>query len=260
LFGLGVFVGKEETMELQDRVAVITGSGRGIGKAIARELAQLGARVVVAELADYGEQAVQELRAQGAEATYAKVDVADSQSVAAMVTRARDKYGRIDVLVNNAGIRPTCPVLEMSRSDWERVLAVNLTGTFNCCTAVAPFMAAQRWGRIVNISSLAAQRGSTGGHSHYAAAKAGIVGFSKSLARELAPVTVTVNVVAPGWIDTEGWEGQLDGQREAYAGRVPLGRLGQPEDVAYAVAFLVSERASYLTGITLPVNGGLFIY
>ena len=247
-------------MELQDRVAVVTGSGRGIGKAIVRELAKNGASVVVGELADYGEQVVQELRASGAEATYVKLDVASSESVTAMVEQVRDRYGRIDILVNNAGIRPTCPILEMRRSDWERVLTVNLTGTFNCCTAIAPLMTERGWGRIVNVSSLAAQRGSTGGHSHYAAAKAGIVGFSKSLARELAPYGVTVNVVAPGWIDTEGWEGQLDGQREAYAARVPLGRLGQPEDVAYAVAFLASERASYLTGVTLPVNGGLFIY
>jgi 3-oxoacyl-[acyl-carrier protein] reductase len=246
-------------VELQDCVAVVTGSGRGIGKAIAHELTQNGAIVVVAELAGYGEQAAEGLRASGAEAIYVSVDVSDSESVRAMVEQVRDRYERIDILVNNAGIRPTCPVLAMSRSDWERVLAVNLTGTFNCCAAVAPLMVERGWGRIVNISSLAAQRGSTGGHSHYAAAKAGIVGFSKSLARELAPYGVTVNVVAPGWIDTEGWEGQLDGHREEYASQVPLGRLGKPDDVAYAVAFLVSERASYLTGITLPVNGGLFI-
>jgi 3-oxoacyl-[acyl-carrier protein] reductase len=250
---------KEEAMELQDRVAVVTGSGRGIGRAIAYELAQNGASVVVAELAGYGEQVTEGLCASGADAIYVSVDVSDSESVTAMVNRVRDSYGRVDILVNNAGIRPTRPVLEMSRSDWERVLAVNLTGTFNCCAAVAPLMVERGWGRIVNISSLAAQRGSTGGHSHYAAAKAGIVGFSKSLARELAPHGVTVNVVSPGWIDTEGWEGQLDGRREVYASQVPLGRLGQPEDVAYVVAFLVSERASYLTGITLPVNGGLFI-
>jgi len=247
-------------MELQDRVAIVTGSGRGIGKAIAHELAQNGASVVVAELAEYGEQTAIELRASGAEAIYASVDVSDSESVRTMVKQVRDRYGRIDILVNNAGIRPTCPFLTMSRYDWERVLAVNLTGTFNCCAAIGPLMVERGWGRIVNISSLAAQRGSTGGHSHYAAAKAGVVGFSKSLARELAPHGVTVNVVTPGWIDTEGWEGQLDGRREEYASKVPLGRLGQPEDVAYAVAFLVSEQASYLTGITLPVNGGLFIY
>jgi NAD(P)-dependent dehydrogenase (short-subunit alcohol dehydrogenase family) len=247
-------------LELQGRVAVVTGSGRGIGKAIAYELAKNGTSIVVAEIAEYGEQTAMELRASGAEAIYTPVDVSDSDGVRAMVKQVWDRYGRIDILVNNAGIRPTCPFLAMSHSDWERVLAVNLTGMFNCCAAIAPLMADRGWGRIVNISSLAAQRGSTGGHSHYAAAKAGILGFSKSLARELAPYGVTVNVVAPGWIDTEGWEGQLNGRRQEYASRVPLGRLGKPDDVAYAVAFLVSERASYLTGITLPVNGGLFIY
>jgi NAD(P)-dependent dehydrogenase (short-subunit alcohol dehydrogenase family) len=246
-------------MGLHDRVAIVTGSGRGIGRAIALELARCDASVVVAELARYGEQATDEICASGAEAMYVPVDVSDPESVETMVQRVRDRYGRIDILVNNAGIRPTCPFPEMGLSEWQRVLAVNLTGTFNCCAAVAPLMIEGGWGRIVNISSLAAQRGSTGGHSHYAAAKAGIVGLSKSLARELAPHGVTVNVVAPGWIDTPGWEGQLDGRRQEYASRVPLGRLGSPEDVAYAVAFLVSDRASYLTGITLPVNGGLFI-
>jgi len=246
-------------MDLKDRVAVVTGSGRGIGKAIVAHLAKNGAKVVVAELAGYGEEVAIELRTYGAEAIYLPVDVANPESVRAMVEQISERWGRIDILVNNAGIRPTCPFLEMSHSDWERVLAVNLTGTFNCCAAIAPLVVARGWGRIASISSLAAQRGSTGGHSHYAAAKAGIVGFSKSLARELAPHGVTVNVVAPGWIDTQGWEGQLDGHRDEYASRVPVGRLGEPDDVAYVVGFLVSDEASYLTGVTVPVNGGLFI-
>jgi len=246
-------------MELQNRVAVVTGSGRGIGRAIAFELAREGARVVVAEFAEYGREAAEELQASGADAVYLRVDVSDARSVKAMVERVRDIYGGIDVLVNNAGIRPTCPFPAMTLADWNRVLAVNLTGAFNCCAAVTPLMVERGWGRVVNISSLAAQRGSTGGHSHYAAAKAGIVGLSRSLARELAPHGITVNVVAPGWIDTQGWGGQLDGRRGEYASQVPVGRLGQPQDVAFVVAFLVSDRASYLTGVTLPVNGGLFI-
>jgi 3-oxoacyl-[acyl-carrier protein] reductase len=246
-------------MQMQNRVALVTGAGRGIGKATAVELAGRGATVIVAELATYGEETAAEIRRGGAQAAFVQLDVADPDSVRSMVDEARERYGRVDILVNNAGIRPTRYVLEMDLAEWERVLAVNLSGTFNCCRAVAPLMIERKWGRIVNVSSLAAQQGSTGGHSHYAAAKAGIVGFSKSLARELAPHGVTVNVVAPGWIDTEGWEGQLDGRRGEYAARVPLGRLGQPEDVAQAIAFLASEGASYITGVTLPVNGGLYI-
>jgi 3-oxoacyl-[acyl-carrier protein] reductase len=246
-------------MQPQDRVAVITGSGRGIGKAIAVELARKGAIVIIAELAAYGQETAAELCAAGAHAVYLKLDVADAENVQHTVEQVSQRYGHIDILVNNAGIRPTRYALEMSLTDWERVVAVNLTGTFNCCRAIAPLMVEREWGRIVNISSLAAQQGSTGGHSHYAAAKAGIIGFSKSLARELAPHGITVNVVAPGWIDTEGWEGQLDGRRAEYAARVPVGRLGQPEDVAHAVAFLASDEASYITGVTLSVNGGLYI-
>jgi 3-oxoacyl-[acyl-carrier protein] reductase len=246
-------------MSMKDRVAIVTGAGRGIGLAIARELATLGATAVIADYAAYGEQAAADLASSGLRSGFVRVDVSQQADVEAMVKGVCDRYGGVDILVNNAGIRPTRRVLEMSAADWDKVLAVNLNGTFYCCRAVAPRMAERRWGRIISISSLAAQQGSTGGHSHYAASKAGIVGFSRSLARELAPFGVTVNVVSPGWIDTEGWEGQLNGHRDEYAARVPLGRLGTPEDVAHAVAFLASEEAEYITGVTLPVNGGLYI-
>jgi len=246
-------------MQLTDRVAIITGAGRGIGLAIATQLATLGATAVIADYAAYGEEAAASLIQAGLQASFVKVDVSQQQDVETMVQGVYERYGRVDILVNNAGIRPTRRLLEMTAADWDKVLAVNLNGTFYCCRAVAPPMAERRWGRIVSISSLAAQQGSTGGHSHYAASKAGIVGFSRSLARELAPSGITVNVVSPGWIDTEGWEGQLDGHREEYAARVPLGRLGTPQDVAHAVAFLASEEAAYITGVVLPVNGGLYI-
>jgi 3-oxoacyl-[acyl-carrier protein] reductase len=246
-------------VELQDRVALVTGAGRGIGLAIGMRLGQMGAHVIVAELADYGEQAAEQIRAAGSAATFVQVDVADADQVRRMADQARQSTGRVDVLVNNAGSRPTRPFLEMSLAEWQQVVSVNLTGTYNCCAAIAPMMVERRWGRIINVSSLAAQRGSTGGHSHYAAAKAGVVGLSKSLARELARYGITVNVVSPGWIETEGWQGELESRREEYAARVPVGRLGTPEDVAHAVSFLASEEASYLTGITLPINGGLYL-
>ena len=147
----------------------------------------------------------------------------------------------------------------MSLADWQKVLQVNLEGVFNLCSAVLPLMQANGWGRIVNLSSLAAQQGSTGGHSHYAASKAGVIGLTKSLAREYARFGITVNAVSPGWIDTQGWEGALDGKRDEFAAKVPVGRLGTPQDVAYCITFLASEEASYLTGINLPINGGLYI-
>jgi 3-oxoacyl-[acyl-carrier protein] reductase len=246
-------------MELKNRVAVVTGAGRGIGRAIAEKLVQRGATVAIAEMADYGEETAQALREGGGEVLSFRVDVSNQEDIAEMVGSLQEKYHRIDILVNNAGIRPTRPFLEMDSAEWDAVLKVNLTGTYNCCALIAAVMVAGKWGRIINISSLAAQRGSTGGHSHYAAAKSGVIGLSKSLARELAQYGITVNIVAPGWIDTEGWGGELDGRRDEFAAKVPLGRLGQPEDVANLVAFLASEDASYITGVTIPVNGGLFI-
>ncbi len=243
----------------QLRVAIVTGAGRGIGKAIALELAQEGIQVVIAELASYGDQAAAELQALTSRAVFLPVNVSDALSVDSMVRQVISAYGRVDILVNNAGVRPTSAFVQMTHEEWDKVLQVNLTGTFNCCKSVMPCMVEQRAGRIINITSIAAQQGSTGGHSHYAAAKAGVIGLTKSLARELAPFQITVNCVAPGWIDTEGWQGSLDGHREEYAARVPLMRLGTAEDVAHAVSFLASDKAAYITGITLPVNGGLFI-
>ena len=246
-------------MKTEKRVAIVTGAASGIGKAIAFKLAAENHLVVIADLSEKGEKVAEDINRAGGEALFLQVDVSDEDAVRGCVGKVDETYGRIDVLVNNAGIRPTKPFREMKFEDWEKVFRVNLHSAFHFCSAVLPVMERNQWGRIVSISSLAAQQGSTGGHSHYAASKAGLVGLSKSLAREYARSEITVNVVAPGWIDTPGWGGALDGKRAEYAERVPAGRLGQAEDVANAVNFLVSDDASYITGVTLPVNGGLYI-
>ena len=242
-----------------ERIAIVTGAARGIGEAIARELAALGNVLIITDISDKGEESAARLRDEGLRIFFRKMDVSNYEDVKSVVEGIADEYGRIDILVNNAGIRPTMPFEQMALADWQNVLRVNLDGVFNCCSCVLPVMKSRHWGRIINISSLAAQQGSTGGHSHYAASKAGVLGLTKSLAREYARFGITVNAVSPGWIDTEGWGGALDGKRDEYAGKVPAGRLGTAGDVAHGVAFLASEGAEYITGINLPVNGGLYI-
>ena len=242
-----------------NKVAIVSGAARGIGQAIAHKLAIGGMSVIITDIAEAGEATAAEMRQAGLQVFFEKINVADAENVSAAVKKIAAQFGRINVLVNNAGIRPTKPFPQMSLKEWQTVLQVNLEGAFNLCSNVLPVMAANHWGRVINISSLAAQQGSTGGHSHYAASKAGLVGLSKTLAREYAACGITVNAVSPGWIDTEGWGGALDGKRDEYAAKVPLGRLGTAQDVANAVAFLASDEAAYITGITLPINGGLYI-
>jgi 3-oxoacyl-[acyl-carrier protein] reductase len=244
---------------MEKRVAVVTGAARGIGSAIAERLAKDNAIVALTDISDSGEATCQNLRSKGYDVLFERADVSNEGEVKAMIAKITGQFGRIDILVNNAGIRPTKPFSQMEFRDWQKVLDINLNGVFYFCSAVLPWMQKNQWGRIINLSSIAAQQGSTGGHTHYSASKAGMMGLSRSLAREYARFGITVNVVAPGWIDTEGWEGELDGKREEYAARVPLGRLGLPEDVAKGAAFLASDDAEYITGITLPINGGLYI-
>jgi 3-oxoacyl-[acyl-carrier protein] reductase len=244
---------------MEKRIALVTGAARGIGKAIVERLAREKITVVMVDISEAGEAVSRELCSKGYEVTFEKVDVSNEQQVKDVITRVINRYGKIDILVNNAGIRPTNPFIQMEFKDWQRVLDINLNGAFYLCRGILPSMQKNKWGRIINISSMAGQQGSLGGHSHYSTSKAAIVGLSKSLAREFAKDGITVNAVAPGWIDTEGWEGELDGRRDEYAAKIPMGRLGTAEEVANVVAFLASDEATYVTGITLPINGGLYI-
>jgi len=245
------------SVRLTGRVAVVTGGAKGIGRAIARRLAQEGARVVVSGR-DRGalEEACGELRNAGSEAVAVVADVAKAQDVEALCQKALEAFGKVDILINNAGITRDNLVLRMSEEEWDSVLDTNLKGGFLCIRAFTKPMMKQRWGRIVNVSSVVGLIGNPG-QANYVASKAGLVGLTKAVAKELASRHITVNAVAPGFIDTSMTAGLPEKVRESLQAQIPLGRLGSPEDVAHAVAFLCSEEASYITGQVLSVDGGM---
>ena len=247
-------------MMLNDSVAIVTGSGRGIGRAIALELAVAGAKVVVnyAGRADKAEETVKLIREAGGEGLAIQADVSQSVDVDRLIKTTLDHFGKIDILVNNAGITRDSLLLRMKEADWDAVLATNLKGVFLCTKAVSKGMLKQRSGVIVNISSVVGLSGNAG-QANYAAAKAGIIGFSKSIAKEFASRGIRVNAVAPGYITTDMTEALAEGTQTEVLRAIPLGRLGKPEDVAKVVRFLVSPEASYITGQTLCVDGGMEI-
>jgi acetoacetyl-CoA reductase len=244
---------------LSERVVLVTGGSRGIGAAIACELAAHGAFVVVnyEREAAAAAEVVADIERAGGRAESVCCDVADRAAVSEMVGSIERRHGRLDALVNNAGILRDRSFVKMTEDDWNAVLSVNMMGAVNACSAAAPLMIARGYGRIVNISSFVAQAGNFG-QTNYAAAKAGLIGFTRSLALEMARHGITVNAVCPGFIATGMWQSIPEGVREKLIGRIPLGRVGQPSDIAAMVRFLVAE-AGYVTGQTLNVNGGVYI-
>jgi 3-oxoacyl-[acyl-carrier protein] reductase len=244
--------------ELTGKVAIVTGASRGIGQAIAATLAARGAHVVAAARGDHAAGTVAAIQAAGGRAEAVALDVTDAGSVEQMVSDTLERHGRVDILVNNAGIARDQLMLRMKRDDWDQVLATNLTAAFTCTQAVLKPMLKQRSGRIINISSVVGQMGNAG-QANYAASKAGLIGFSKALARELASRSVTINVVAPGLIETDMTRAITDKAQGEWASQIPLGRLGTTADVAAAVCFLASDEASYITGHVLAVNGGMYM-
>jgi 3-oxoacyl-[acyl-carrier protein] reductase len=247
-----------EFLPLKGRVAVITGASRGIGRAIAELLAQRGADVVCGDrLAEQAKVTAADIaEATGRRTSGCLVDVADSQSAQGFINCALEDFGKIDILVNNAGITRDNLIMRIDEADWDAVIDVNLKGAFNCCKAIVRPMMKQRYGRIVNITSVVGLSGNAG-QVNYASSKAGLIGLTKSLARELGSRNITVNAVAPGYITTALTDVLSEEIKEAAIKSTPLGRIGIPEDIAHAVAFLVSDDAAFITGQILSVDGGM---
>ncbi len=244
---------------MANRIAFVTGASRGIGRACALALSAGGAKVVLAaRQLDRLEQVAAEIRAAGGEAFVVLIDLASQDSIKEAFSKASKEFGRVDILINNAGLTRDGLAMRMKRDDWDAVLQTNLSGAFFCIQQVLPQMVRERWGRIVNITSVVGESGNAG-QVNYAASKAGLIGLTKSLAQELASRNITVNAVAPGFVETDMTASLSDELKAKITESVPLKRIGRPEDIAAAVTFLAGDDAGYITGHVLDVNGGMYM-
>lgn len=243
---------------LDERIAIVTGGSRGIGRAIALELARRGATVIVNynSSADAANEVVDTIQAAGGQAKAVQANVANFSQAETLIKETVSEFGKLDILVNNAGTTRDMVIMMMPEEDWDHVLETNLKSVFNCSKAAVKSMMRKRYGRIINITSVAGIAGNAG-QTNYSASKAGVIGFTKALAREVAARKITVNAVAPGFVPTDLTETVPDDIKEASLQAIPLGRWGTPEEVAYAVSFLASDESAYITGQTLSVDGGM---
>ncbi|MCL0042969.1 3-oxoacyl-[acyl-carrier-protein] reductase [Dehalococcoidia bacterium] len=250
----------EASEELTGRIALVTGAGRGIGRSVALALASKGASVVIHynESRDGAEKTANEIRDNGQNAMIVQANIGVAEDVETMITTVIDSWEKIDVLVNNSGVIKDNLIIRMSEDDWDYVMNIDLKGVFLTTRLAARSMIKQRWGRIINIGSVVGLAGNPG-QSNYAAAKAGLIGFTRSVAKELAPRNITVNMVAPGYIVTDVTENLPDETKDYLTSMIPMKRRGQPEEIADAVAFLAGQRSTYITGQTLNVDGGIVI-
>lgn len=242
-------------MRLQDKIALITGGANGIGLATTERFAREGAKIILWDISDTGEEVAERLTKAGHEVRFKKVSVTNSDEVQAAVAEAREHFGRIDILINNAGITRDKTLLKMSKDEWDEVIAVNLTGVFNCTQAVAPIMKEQQYGRIVSASSNVAIRGNFG-QTNYVATKSAIIGMTKVWAMELGRYNITVNCIAPGFITTAMTDLMPEEVRKQSLPTIPLGHWGVPEDIANGYLYLASDEASFVSGICLTIDGG----
>lgn len=244
---------------MTNRTAFITGASRGIGRACALALAQAGARVALAARnSEQLETLASEIRAQGHDAFPVVIDLASAESIKEAIAKTAKDFGAIAILVNNAGITKDNLALRMKKDDWDTVIATNLTGAFLAIQQVLQGMMRERWGRIINISSVVGESGNPG-QANYVASKAGLIGLTKSIAQEMGSRNITVNAVAPGYVETDMTQGLSDELKQKMLANIPLKRIGRPEDVAAAVRFLASDEAGYITGHVLDVNGGIYM-